>query len=164
MERLPEVEAARALFTEGNDWPVLRWLAEKRRARAVADKATAALDAFESQVKAQWSQELKNAYAELTAPADDDDPFAMAEREFLKQYGKAIPESVRALAKRVKQADDEARRARMAAEETFAQAERRLSVALSKRGAEEAIQSYDLRYQAIEEAEAARLACYRVKS
>jgi hypothetical protein len=160
MQELPAVGEARALFTEGKDWSVVRWLAEKRRARALADRATAALDAFERQVKARWSEELKNAYAELTAPAaEDDDPFATAEREFLRQHAQTIPENVRALAKRVKQADDEAYRARMTAEETFAQAERRLSVALSKRGAEQAIQSYDLHYKAIDEAEAARVAC-----
>jgi hypothetical protein len=161
MEKLPAVEEARALFIEGKAWSVVRWLSEKRRAREAADKATAALDAFEQQVKARWSDELKNAYAELTTPAEEDDPFAAAESEFLKQHAQNIPERIRALARRVKQADDEAYRARMAAEETFQQAERRLSVSLTKRGAEEAIKSYDLQYKAIDEAEAARLACER---
>src|SRR6266508_1062000 len=107
MERLPAVEEARAFFTEGKGWSVLHWLAEKRRARQVADRATAALDAFEKEVKAQWSEELKNAYAELVTPAaEDDDPFAAAENEFVRQSAQPIPENIRALAKRVKQADD----------------------------------------------------------
>ena len=159
MEKLAAVEEARALFTDGQEWSVVRWLAEKKRARETADRATAALDAFENEIKAKWSEELKNAYAELMVPAeDDDDPFAAAEQEFLKQHAQAISEKIRELARRVKEADDEAFRVRMAAEETFAQAERWLSVALSKRGAQEAIRAYDLYYKAIAEAKAALVA------
>ena len=62
------------------------------------------------------------------------------------------------LARRVKQVDDESQRAHATAEDTFAQAERRLSVSLTKRGASEAILAYDLNYKAIDEAEAARAA------
>ncbi len=118
------------------------------------------MDECENRIKAQWSEDLKSAYADLTAASasDEDDPFAAAEREFARENARPIPESIRELARRVKQADDEAYCVRMAAEETFAHAERRLSVALTKRGAGEATQSYDLSYKAIEEAEAALLA------
>ncbi len=59
-----------------------------------------------------------------------------------------------ALAQRIRQADDKALTATLKAEATFAQAERRLIVELSRRGAQEAIESYDLRYKAIAEADA----------
>jgi hypothetical protein len=159
MDKIAEVEEARALMTEGKEWSIWRWLSEKRRVRGVADKGTAALDAMESKVKATWSEALKSAYAELTTPSgDDDDPFAAAEQQFMQHQARDIPESLRLAARRVKQADDEAYRARMAAEETFDRAERRLSASLARRGAEEAIKAYDLRYAAIAEAEAAQRA------
>jgi hypothetical protein len=127
--------------------------------RAVADRGTAALDELEKQVKAGWREDLRDAYAELAAPADaDDDPFAAAERQFLQQQAQGLPGHIRALAKRVKEADDVAYRARMTAEETFDLAERRLSATLARRGAEEALAAYDLRYAAIAEAEAAQIA------
>jgi hypothetical protein len=162
MKKLSEVEEAKALLTEGQDWSIWRWLTEKRKVRAVADRGTAALDELEKQVKAGWSEELKNSYAELAVPeAVDDDPFAAAERQFMQQQARPIPESVKAVARRVKEADDEAYRARMTAEATFDQAERRLSSSLAKRGAQEAIEAYALRYKAIREAKAARAACAR---
>jgi hypothetical protein len=157
MQKLTAVEEARALFTEGSRWSVLKWLSEKRRVRAAADRATSALDACENGIKAQWSDDLKRAYAELAplSADDEDDLFASAEREFAAANARPVAEAIREIARRVKQADDVAHTARMTAEETFALAERRLSIALTKRGAGEAIRSYDLSYKAIEEAEAA---------
>lgn len=160
MEELIEVKEATALMTEGQSWSILRWLAEKRRVRTVADKGTAALDELERNVKATWNEELQQAYAELTVPdSEEDDPFAAAEHQFIAQQARAIPEHVKAAARRTKQADDEAYRARMKAEATFDLAERRLSTALAKQGAREAIEAYGLRYRAIHEAEEARAAC-----
>jgi hypothetical protein len=46
----------------------------------------------------------------------------------------------------------------MLAEETFAQAGRRLSASLARQGAEKASEAYDLRHQAIAESEAAQRA------
>jgi hypothetical protein len=159
METLPEVEQAKKLMSEAKEWSIWRWLSEKSRVREMADKGTAAQDRKEKEVKARWSEELKNAYAELTvAPGDDDDPFAAAEHEFLKQGAQALPEHIRAAAQRVKEADDAAQRARITAEETFDRAERRLSAGIARQGAEEAIAAYDLRYAAIREAEAAQSA------
>ena len=157
MQRLAAVEEAKVLFTIAKDWSILKWLTEKKRVRAIADKATAALDERKRQVKLTWSESLRNAYAELTAPTDDSaDPFAAAELEFLRHQSGSIPEVVRQTARRVKDADDAAEKARLTAEKTFDDAERRLSASLARRGAEEAIQSYELRYKAIAEAEAAK--------
>ncbi len=165
MRTLLAVEEARTLFTEGKDWSVLKWLAEKRRVRATADKARSALDECENRIKARWSEALKSAYADLAAASDaEDDPFAAAERQFAASNAQPVPEEIRELARRVKQADDESTRAHMTAEDTFAQAERRLSVTLSKRGAAEAIRAYDLNYKAIEEAEAAMAATLQPES
>ena len=157
MEKLTPVEDAKALMTVAKDWSILKWLAEKKRVRHVADTGTAALDQAEQRVKSTWNEALKNAYAELCAPsATDDDPFAAAEYEFIKQQTGTISEEIKAVVRRVKDADDEAYRARMTAERTFDDAERRLSAGLARKGAEQAIGAYDLRYRAIEEAEAAQ--------
>jgi len=157
MEKLKPVEEAKALLTVAKDWSILKWLAEKKRVRHVADTGTAALDQAEQKVKITWNEELRNAYAELCAPsAADDDPFAAAEYEFIKQQTGAIAEAIKAAARRVKDADDQAYSARMTAEKTFDDAERRLSASLARKGAEQAIDAYELRYRAIEEAEAAQ--------
>jgi len=157
MEKLIAVEEAKALLTIAKDWSILQWLAEKRKVRTIADKGTAALNAAERQVKSGWSEDLRNAYAELSVPPEDsDDPFAAAEYEFIKQQAGAIPEAIRAAAQRVKEADDIATRARMNAEKTFDDAERRLSASMARRGAEEAIEAYALHYKAIDAAVAAK--------
>lgn len=156
MEKLAAVEEAKALMTVAKDWPIFKWLTEKRRVRAIADKGTAALDEMDRRIKSSWPADLRNAYAMLVPPpADLDDPFAASEYEFLKQQADGIPPAIRQIAQRVKEADDIAYKARMSAERTFDDAERRLSASLARRGAEEAIQAYDLRYRALEAAEAA---------
>lgn len=157
MQKLAEVEEAKALLSVAREWSIMRWLTEKRRVRTIADRGTAALDAAERQVKAAWTEQLNNAYAELCTPPDDD-PFAVAEFEFVKQQANGIPESIRETARRVKVADDAAYEARMRAERTFDEAERKLSASMARRGADEAIQSYELRYTAIEAAENAKAA------
>lgn len=157
MERLAVVEEARALFARSETWSVVRWLAEKRAVRELANKATAALAAANGQAKAQWGDELRGAYAELDADTSADDEFAGAEREFASRQQSTASEEVRRIARRVKEADEAARRATQKAEDTFALAERTLSVSLSRRGAAEAIESYDLRYEAIRLSEDAAL-------
>jgi hypothetical protein len=136
------------------DWSILRWLAEKRRVRGVADRGTAALDAEERRIKSTWPEDLSSAYAALCPPADGD-PYAAAEHEFMLQQAENIHPGVRAAAQRVKDADDIAYRARMAAEQMFDDAERRMSAALARRGAELAIEAYDVRYTALAEARCA---------
>jgi hypothetical protein len=54
MKKLPAVEEARAIMKEGMEWGVWKWLTEKKRVRAIADKARAALDDQEMQVKLAW--------------------------------------------------------------------------------------------------------------
>lgn len=156
MQKLPAVEEAKTLLTVAKDWSILKWLTEKKRVRTVADRGTAALDDMDRLVKSGWPEDLRSAYAALTVPdLTDDDPYAAAEYEFSKQQAQAIPESVKQVAQRVKTADDIAYRARMKAEDTFDEAERRMSASMARQGAEQALEAYDLRYDAIAEAEKA---------
>jgi hypothetical protein len=57
------------------------------------------------------------------------------------------------IAKKVKEADDEAYRARMDAEEAFDQAEKQLSTSLAREGCRKAIHSWELHEKAIRKAE-----------
>jgi hypothetical protein len=155
MKTIDSVEEAKAFMASAMEWSILHWLAEKRKARKIADGGTAALDDEERRIKSTWPEDLTNAYAALCPPSDDD-PYAAAEHEFAKQQAENIPEKIRELALRVKRADDEATRARLTAEQTFDDAERRMSASLARRGAELAIEAYDIRYKALAEAEAAR--------
>jgi hypothetical protein len=154
MQKIDSVEEAKALLASAMDWSILRWLAEKRRVRGVADRGTAALDAEERRIKSTWPEELTNAYAAL-CPSSDDDPYAAAEHEFILQQARDIPEDIRAAARRVREADEIATSARLAAEQMFDDAERRMSAAMARRGAELAIDAYEVRYVALAEAEAA---------
>ncbi len=67
MRKLPMVETARAIMTEGMGWGVWKWLTEKKRVRGIADEARAALDDLEMKVKETWSNEYKIAYNQLVA-------------------------------------------------------------------------------------------------
>lgn len=156
MQKLVEVEEARRYFRGGKDWSIWHWLLEKSRARKTADTATAALDEAEKKVKAGWSDELKKAYRELEAlAAADGNPRARRQYEKAREEAANIDAAVKLTVQRVKEADDIAYDARMAAEDTFADAEKRLSGALSREGAEKALLAYDLREKAIRRAEAA---------
>lgn len=137
-------------MTEAASWSVVKWLREKKRVRKTADQANAALDRLNQSVKDSWSTEVKNAYQELLKPAD-----AAAQ----ERTGKAVkPPSgansqVALFVKKVKEADDEACRARMDAENTFDQAERLLSTSMAREGCKKAIHSWDLHERAIRKAE-----------
>jgi maltose-binding protein MalE len=138
MRKLTEVEEARALMTEAMDWSVMKWLREKKRVRKTADRANDALDALNREVKASWSEDLKAAYQQLQskgAPAGDP--------------------QIATFVKRVKEADDEAYRARMDAEDTFDEAEKQLSAAMAREGCRKAIHSWELHEKAIRKAEGA---------
>lgn len=136
MRKLPQVEEAKSIMRQGMEWSVVRWLKEKKKVRKLADRANAALDELDREVKAAWPAELQAAYAALSnrnatrRNADD----AAAESE---------------LAQRIKRADDSASRARAQAEKTFDQAEDELSARLAREGCLQAIQSWELREQAI---------------
>jgi hypothetical protein len=141
MRKLPEVEEAKSLMTEAMAWSVMKWLREKKRVRKVADKANAALDELNRTAKARWSHELRAAYDELTQqPGTHPSP--------------AINPDLRQFARQVKEADEQAYRARMDAERTFDEAERLLSTRLAREGCQKAILSWDLHEKAIRHAEA----------
>ena len=145
VKKLPEVEEAKALMIEAVDWSVFRWLFEKRRVRETADQANAALDKLNQAVKARWSRDMKIAYKELAAKAG-----GARQSEPASQ----IDPQVRLFAKRVKEADDPAYRARMDAEDTFDEAERQLNTDLAREGCQKAIHQWELDAKAIRRAEA----------
>jgi hypothetical protein len=147
VRKLPEVEEAKALMMEAMDWSVFRWLFEKRRVRETADQANAALDKLNQAVKLRWSRDVKAAYKELAAKAG-----GARQGEPASQ---AIDPQVRLFATKVKEADDAAYRARMAAEDTFDEAERQLNADLAREGCQKAIQSWELHESAIRRAERA---------
>jgi hypothetical protein len=157
MQKLVLVEEAKTLLNEGKRWGVWKWLTEKRRVRETADRGTAALDDLEKKVKSTWSDDLKKAYAELAAEAALEDSGAAARRKYEKARKEAenVDPKVKLAAARVKEADDEACRARMDAERMFDEAERRLSAGMAREAAQVAIDAYDLREKAIRKAEAA---------
>ena len=157
MQKLIPVEEARALMNvAAKDWGVWRWLMEKKRVRVTADRAVDALAELEAKVKASWSDDLKKAYRELEAEAalDGGDPKAKRAYQKAKEEAKHVDPQVKLAVQRVKDADDEAYDARMDAEDTFDEAERRLSTDMAREGARKAIESWDLREKAIRKAEA----------
>jgi hypothetical protein len=155
MQKITEVEEARALMNVAKDWSVWHWLLEKKRVRIIADKAVDAFGEVEKKVKATWDEDMKKAYHELEAQAAfNSNPRAKQRYEKAKDEAKNVDAKIRIAVQRVKEADDEAYKARMDAEDTFAEAERRLSASMSRQGAEKALESYDLREKAIRRAEA----------
>lgn len=136
MQKLAEVEAARRLMAEAGNWSVWQWLTEKRRVRVAADAATAALEKSEKKTKAAWPDELRRFYRQVDARVVEDgaDPVHHAVAG-------------------VKKADDAAYQARMDAESTFEEAERRMSASMAREGTHKAIRAYALHELAIRKAE-----------
>jgi hypothetical protein len=147
MRKIPAVEEAKTLMTEGIGWGVWKWLAEKKRVRAAADKANETLDEVENKIKETWSDALKDAYNVLVEKG--------AKRSKSKPNENGIDPKIMQIAKAVFEADDVAERAHQEAEDTFDEAERRLSTSMAKDGARKAIESWDLHEAAIRKAEAA---------
>ena len=148
MEKLPEVVAAKALMTEAMTWSVMKWLREKKRVRKTADRANAVLDQLSESVKARWPDGLRTAYEALSQKASGGcDARSQRKPPTLDPEAKAI-------AKKVKETDDEAYRARMDAERTFDEAERQLSTSLAREGCRKAIHGWELHEKAIRKAEA----------
>ncbi len=143
MERIPQVEAAKALMNEAVSWSVMKWLREKKRVRKTADQANAALDQLNQAVKDRWPDDIRAAYEGLVAQRLQQD-----------RHRRVIDPQSRLSAKKVKEADDAAYRARMDAEDTFDEAERQLSTSLAREGCRKAIQSWELHEKAIRKAEA----------
>jgi hypothetical protein len=141
MRKLAEVEAAKMVMTEAIDWSVMKWLREKKRVRRMADEANDALDVLEKEVKAGWSAKLTAAYESLSPEKKNGKPSATHDPELL------------AVAKKIKEADDISYTAHWDAEDTFAEADRKLSTSLAREGCKKAIDSWDLHEIAIRKAE-----------
>jgi hypothetical protein len=149
MEKLPEVESAKTLMNEAMAWSVMKWLREKKRVRKTADQANAALDQLSARTRERWPDPVRVAYEKLLAPASG----TATAHEQLKPRP-LIPRAETLTAKKMKESDDEAHRARMDAEEAFDLAEKRLSTRLAREGCQKAIHSWDLHEKAIRKAEA----------
>ncbi len=148
MNKLPEVETAKAVMTEAMAWSVMKWLREKKRVRTTADLANAALDQLSEATKARWSDGLRAAYEALGASGG-----SAAVKQ--KRASQAIDAEAQHIVRKVREADGEAYRARMDAEETFDEAERQLSTSLAREGCRKAIHGWELHEKAIRQAEAA---------
>lgn len=151
MRKLPAVEDARVIMTQGMEWSIWKWLLEKRRVRGIADKAVEALNDCEAKVKAAWPDELKVAYNELVAKEDG----PKRGRKPVKQDHKpaSIDPALKQAIAKVKEADDTAWDARWEAEELFANAEKKMNPGLAREGARKALESYNLHESAIRKAE-----------
>jgi hypothetical protein len=110
----------------------------------MADEANTALDKLNHEIKSRWNRDIADAYQALAKhgrtrgyAADDADPEIML------------------FVKKVKDADDAARRARTTAENKFDDAERQLNTDLAREGCRQAIHSWELHEKAIRIAEAA---------
>lgn len=155
MQKLVEVEDARALMDEARDWSLWRWLFDKGKVRNTADRAVAAFDGLEKKVKASWSEDQKKAYKELEALAAlNGDTKGKRQYQKAKEEAKSVDSEIKRAVERVKEADDAAYDARMDAEDTFDLAERQLNTDMAREGAQKAIDSWDLREKAIRKAEA----------
>jgi hypothetical protein len=154
MRKLPAVEDARAIMTEGTEWGVWKWLLEKKRVREIADVARAALDQFEMKVKATWSDDLKIAYNQLVSQDGDVKQARQKAKLGKKETVPKIDSHVMTVVKRVKEADDDAYNAHEDAEDLFAEAEKRMSTSRAREAARKALEAYDLHEAAIRKAEA----------
>ncbi|HEY2013034.1 MAG TPA: hypothetical protein VGH38_06000 [Bryobacteraceae bacterium] len=146
MQKLIPVEEAKALMNEAQDWSVWGWLTEKRRLRSTADKAWAALDEVEKKVKSSWSDGLLAAWRELDAQAAlEANPRLKRQFEKAEEEARDVDPEIKLAAKKLKDADVEAYAARMQAEETFDEADRRMSTGMACEGARQAIAAWELR-------------------
>lgn len=150
MEKLLEVETARALMTEAMTWSVMRWLREKKRVRKTADQANAALDQLSEAMRKAWPDRIKTPYEALAARAARPAAAHQQQRPPLP----VSSQEATLIAKKLKESDDEAYRARMDAEETFDKAEKQFSTSLAREGCLKAIHCWDLHEKAIRKAEA----------
>lgn len=158
MKKLAAVEDARAIMKEGMEWGVWKWLTEKKRVRAIADKARAALDDQEMQVKLTWSDEYKLAYNQLVAENGSEGGESKRKRKPSKiakaEVDKKSDPKIQAAVQKVKEADDDAYNAHEDAEDQFAEAERKMSTSGAREGARMALVAYDQHEAAIRKAEA----------
>jgi hypothetical protein len=150
MEKIPEVETAKALMTEAVAWSVMKWLRQKKTVRKAADRANAALDGLNGQVKDCWPADIRAAYEGLAQQGTR----TVKTPCHNESISAAINAQAISSARKAKAADEEAYRARMDAENTFDGAEKQLSTALAREGCRKAIHSWELHEKAIRIAEA----------
>lgn len=157
MRSLESVELAKALLEEGKEWGVWKWLTEKKRLRAAADRAWADLEEVEKEIKTSWGDDLRKAYRELQLAASvNGNKKAREDYEKAIEAAKALDADLKRFAERLWKEDAEAFAARMAAEDTFDQAESKMSVPLAQQGSTEAIAAFEMRERFIRKAEAAK--------
>jgi hypothetical protein len=153
MKKLPPVEEARAIMKEGMEWGVWKWLTEKKRVRAIADEARAALDNLEVKVKGSWPEEYKLAYNQVIADNGEVKRPRKNAKSGKANGGQKFDTKVVVAVKAVADADDEAYNAHEDAEDTFAEAERKMSTSGAREGARMALIAYDKHEAAIRKAE-----------
>lgn len=154
MKKLPAVEDARAVMTQGTEWGVWKWLTEKKRVRTIADQARATLDDVEMKVKLTWSDDLKVAYNQLVAQNGDAKQARRQSHDKKKETANGADSRSLSAVKRVKEADDDAYNAHEDAEDLFAEAEKKMSTSKAREAARKALEAYDLHEAAIRKAEA----------
>jgi hypothetical protein len=141
MNKISEVEEAKALMNEAINWSVMKWLREKKTVRKVADRANAALDSTIADMIGNWKGELRLAYDQLASRA-------------AKVENSNLGSDAISMAKRLKHAQEEAKQAREDAENTFDEAEKQLSTTMAREGCRKAIHSWELHEHVIKLAEA----------
>ena len=154
MKKLPAVENARAVMTEGMEWGVWKWLTEKKRVRGMADEARAALDELEMKVKETWSNDYKIAYNQLVEQDNTPKRGSKAVKNKKNGAGDRSDPRVISAVKAIKEADDLAYNAHEDAEDVFAEAQRKMSTSMAREGARMALVAYDRHEEAIRKAEA----------
>jgi hypothetical protein len=154
MQKLIPVEEAKALMKEAIDWSLWGWLTEKRKLRTTADRAWEALDELEKKVKGAWSDDLKAAWREVEARAAAGGN-ARARRQYEKAQEEArdVAPEIKLAAERLKEAEIEADAAHVKAEETFDEADRRMSTSMACEGTRQAIDAWEMREKVIRKAE-----------
>jgi len=148
MRKLPEVREAKELMNQAMDWSIFKWLFEKPKVRATADRANAALDHLEKSVKARWSEELKSAHKSLSGK------FRSPHKDQQVPQAQPADPQISLLMEKIIDADKAAHRARMDAEETLDKAERQMNVSLAREVCKKAIHSWELHEKTIRQAEA----------
>ena len=136
-------------MTEAMKWSVMKWLREKKNMRKTADQANAALDKLNREVKQRWPSPVIAAYDILEAQSS---PTSAANGRHRHQSPPTI-EQASVLAKRMKEANDDAYHAREVAEKAFDDAEKQLSTRLAREGCLKAIHAWDMLEEAIRKGE-----------
>jgi IS30 family transposase len=148
MKTPPEVETAKQLMNDAMRWSVVTWLREKKRVRKAADQANAALDRLSEELRQRWPDNIRAAYHALDANGANSNPKAHSGKKMDANHSREF-----VIARQLKDADEKAYHARMAAEKTFDDAEKRLSTSLAREGSQKAILSWELHERAIRDSE-----------